>query len=125
MMNVYNGNVSLDANGEAVVVFPEWFDSLNREFRYQLTALGAPGPNLYVAEEVANSQFKIAGGKPGMKVSWQVTGIRHDAWAEAHRIQVEQQKPPNEQGTYIYPELFGQPEAKSFAHAIRKLVGIE
>jgi hypothetical protein len=117
--------VTLDANGEAVVTFPDWFEALNREFRYQLTAIGAPGPNLYVAEEVADNHFKIAGGNPGMRVSWQVTGIRHDAWAEANRIQVEIEKPPNEQGTYIYPQLFGQPEALSQAHAIKKKVGIE
>jgi hypothetical protein len=108
MMNVYNGNVTLDANGEATIQMPEWFESLNKDFRYQLTSMGAPGPNLYVAEEVADNHFKIAGGSAGAKVSWQITGIRHDAWADAHRIQVEEEKPPNERGTYLHPELFGQ-----------------
>jgi hypothetical protein len=100
-------------NGEAWVELPEWFEALNRDFRYQLTALGQPGPNLYIAEEIQNNRFKIAGGKPGMKVSWQVTGIRQDPWAEAHRIPVEEVKPPQEQGTYLHPELYGQPEEKS------------
>jgi hypothetical protein len=44
-----------------------------------------------------------------MKVSWQVTGIRKDPWANAHRIKVEEDKPDKEQGYYIYPELYGQP----------------
>jgi hypothetical protein len=112
MMDIYNGNVILDAHGEAVIQLPNWFEALNRDFRYQLTAIGAPGPNLYVAEEVANNHFKIAGGRRGMKVSWQVTGIRRDAWANAHRIQVEEEKPVAERGYYLHPELFGAPREK-------------
>jgi hypothetical protein len=107
MMNVYNGNVTLDGNGEAWVNLPEWFEALNQDFRYQLTPLGAPGPNLYIAVEVQNNQFQIAGGEPGMRVSWQVTGIRHDPYAQANRIQVEEDKPAEEQGTYLYPEFYG------------------
>ena len=107
MMNVYNGNVVLDGNGEAVVVLPEWFEVLNRDFRYQLTAIGAPGPNLYVAEEITGSEFRIAGGDPGMKVSWQVTGIRQDKYAEEHRIQVEERKSHEDAGMYLHPELYG------------------
>uniref|UniRef100_A0A7V1ZIM0 Peptidase S74 domain-containing protein n=1 Tax=Thermoanaerobaculum aquaticum TaxID=1312852 RepID=A0A7V1ZIM0_9BACT len=112
MKNVYDGNVVLDQNGEAWVELPEWFEALNRDFRYQLTALGGPGPNLYVAEEIAHNRFKIAGGRPGMKVSWQVTGIRKDPFAEAHRIPVEEEKPANEQGTYLHPKEWGQPEER-------------
>src|ERR1700722_6357459 len=107
MMNIYNGNVVLDARGRAAIQMPEWFDALNRDFRYQLTAIGAPGPRLYIAQEIRDNCFQIAGGKPGMKVSWMVTGIRHDAWANAHRIPVEEEKPANEQGHYLHPELFG------------------
>jgi hypothetical protein len=112
MKNVYDGVVTLDQNGEAWVELPEWFEALNRDFRYQLTCIGGFAP-VYIAEEIQNNRFKIAGGKPGMKVSWQVTGIRHDPWAEAHRIPVEEVKPPQEQGTYLHPELYGQPEEKS------------
>lgn len=110
MMHVYNGNVILDGRGEAVVELPRWFEALNRDFRYQLTAIGAPGPNLFIAEEISRNRFKVAGGIPGMKVSWQVTGIRHDPWAEAHRIPVEEEKPEGERGRCLHPELYGQPE---------------
>jgi len=117
MMNIYNGVITLDGGGEAVVELPEWFGALNRDFRYLLTAIGAPGPTLYIAEEVNGNHFKIAGGSPRMKVSWQVTGIRQDAWANAHRIPVEQEKTAGERGHYLHPELFGQPEQKGIQWA--------
>ncbi len=106
MMNIYNGNALLDENGEAVVEMPDWFEALNRDFRYQLTPVGAPGPGLYVAEEIKDRQFRIAGGVAGGKVSWQVTGIRHDRFADAHRIPVEEAKPDDQRGTFLHPDLF-------------------
>ena len=57
------------------VELPLAFETLDREFRYQPTAIGAPGPSLYIAEEVRNGRFKIAGGRPGAKVSWRLTGV--------------------------------------------------
>jgi hypothetical protein len=117
MMNIYNGIATLDASGEAAITMPDWFGALNRDFRYQLTAVGAPGPNLYIAEKLANNEFKIAGGKPGMEVSWQITGIRQDAWANAHRAPVEEQKNDRERGFYLHPELYGQPEEKQIEWA--------
>ena len=63
MMNIYNGIVTLDAHGAAVIEMPEWFEALNRDFRYQLTAIGAPGPKLYVAAEISGNHFKIAGAE--------------------------------------------------------------
>jgi hypothetical protein len=92
MKNVYDGTVTLDANGRATVDLPEYFEALNRDFRYQLTAIGAPGPNLYVAEGVRQNRFKIAGGRPYATVSWMVTGIRQDTYANEHRIKVEEEK---------------------------------
>ena len=72
---------------------PEWFGVLNRDSRYQFTCLGGFAA-VYVAEELANSQFKIGGGRAGLKVSWQITGIRQDAWANAHRIQSRKKRAP-------------------------------
>ena len=112
MMNIYNGNIVLDGNGEAIVTLPDWFEALNRDFRYQLTALGKPSPNLYIAREISGNQFRIAGGTPGAKVSWTVTGIRHDAYANAHRIPVEEQKTAAERGKYLNPEVFGRPRSQ-------------
>jgi hypothetical protein len=109
MMNVYNGTV-LDADGRAVVGLADWFEALNRDYRYQLTPIGGPAPDLHIAAEVSGGQFAIAGGTAGQKVSWQVTGIRQDAWANAHRIPVEETKPAEDQGRYLHPELHhGEP----------------
>jgi hypothetical protein len=111
MKNIYDGVVELDASGEAWVTLPTWFEALNETFRYQLTPLGGPGPNLHVAQEIQDNRFQIAGGEPDMRVSWQVMGIRHDAFAEANRFPVEEEKPDGERGTYIHPVEHGQPEA--------------
>ena len=108
MVNIYSGNASLDAAGEALVSLPDWFEAVNNDFRYQLTAIGAPSPNLHVAQEISEHQFRIAGGTPGMKVSWQVTGVRHDAYAAAHPLRVEVEKTASERGHYLHPEAFGQ-----------------
>jgi trimeric autotransporter adhesin len=117
MMNIYNGVAVLDAKGEAAVALPAYFSALNRDFRYQLTCVGGYAP-VYVSQEVTNNEFRIGGGRAGLKVSWQVTGIRQDAWANANRIPTEEVKEPAEQGFFLHPELHGQPEEKgiSWAH---------
>lgn len=106
MKNVYDGVVVLDDQGEAVVQLPDWFEALNRDFRYQLTCIGGFA-RVYIADEIHQNRFRIAGGRPGLKVSWQVTGIRHDAYANAHRIPVEEEKAPEDRGKYLHPELHG------------------
>jgi hypothetical protein len=111
MMNIYNGNVTTDAQGDAVVNLPDWFETLNRDFRYQLTVIGQFAQAI-VSTEIADGRFGIKTDKPNVKVSWQVTGIRQDAWANAHRIPVEEEKPALERGSYLHPELFGAPEEK-------------
>lgn len=108
MKNIYDGVAVLNSKGEAVVELPEWFESLNRDFRYQLTCIGGYA-QVYIQHEVADHQFKIAGGYDGLKVSWQVTGIRKDAYAEAYPIEVEIEKSREEKGKYRHPELYGLP----------------
>jgi hypothetical protein len=116
MMNVYNGNVTTDANGEAIISLPDYFAALNRDFRYQLTVIGIFAQAI-VAEEIQGNQFVIRTDQPRVKVSWQVTGIRQDAWAEEHRIVVEEDKPAEEHGFYLHPKLFGQPEERGIMWA--------
>jgi hypothetical protein len=108
MMNVYNGNAILDQDGAAWVEMPEWFEALNRDFRYQLTALDRPAPSLHVAERIAGNRFRIAGGEAAIEVSWQVTGVRQDAYARAHPIVVEEDK-GELRGRYLHPEAHGHP----------------
>jgi hypothetical protein len=118
MMNVYNGNVVTDAHGMAIVTLPDWFEALNRDFRYQLTVIGQFAQAI-VASEITGNQFTIRTDKPNVKVSWQVTGIRQDAWANAHRIPVEEEKPEQTRGYYLHPELYSQPSEKSVDWAER------
>ena len=119
MMNIYNGIVTLGKNGSAEVTLPDWFEALNREFRYQLTCIGGFAP-VYVAKKVNGNRFRIAGGKPGMEVSWQLTGVRKDAYAETHRVPVEEIKPIAERGSYLHPEAFGKSAEKSVQQANEK-----
>jgi len=116
MMNIYNGNITTDASGQAVVELPSYFEALNRDFRYQLSVIGTFAQAI-VAEEISNNRFTIKTSAPGVKVSWQVTGVRQDAYANKHRIPVEELKNENERGHYLYPELFNQPEEKSIEWA--------
>ena len=102
MKNIYDGVTVLDENGEATVTLSDWFEALNQDFRYQLTCIAGYAP-VYVAAEVSGNRFRIAGGRPGLKVSWMVTGIRHDSYANTHRIPVEQDKPASERRTGEQP----------------------
>lgn len=108
-MNAYSGVVTLDANGEAWVQLPDYFEAINRDPRYTLTPIGASMPNLHVAVEIQGNRFKIAGGVPGKKVSWRVEAIRNDLWVQRYGYQTEQSKPEEYRGKYIIPELYGQP----------------
>ncbi len=111
MMNVYNGNVTTDENGDAIVQLPEYFSALNKDFRYQLTVIGQFAQAI-VSEEINGTQFSIKTDEPRVKVSWQVTGIRKDAFAEDNRIQVEVDKPVKERGFYLHPKAYGLSEEK-------------
>jgi hypothetical protein len=110
MMNVYNGNIITDEQGYATVELPDWFEALNRDFRYQLTVLDESEDGFVLAKvyrKISQNQFIIKTSVPGVEVSWQVTGIRKDAWAEQNRIQVEAPKEPENRGRYLHPEVFG------------------
>lgn len=110
MLNIYNGNVTLDKKGEAVVTLPDWFDRVNKDFRYQLTCIGGFA-QVYIAEKITNNRFRIAGGNPGLEVSWQVSGVRNDPVASLNKMQVEQNKPEFERGKYLVPAAYGKPES--------------
>jgi hypothetical protein len=116
MLNIYTGNVTTDAEGEASVQLPDWFEVLNTDFRYQLTVIGMFAQAI-VAREIQNHQFQIRTSLPNVKVSWQVTGVRHDAFAKAHPLIVEEEKEDRVRGFYIHPELYGAPAEKQIEWA--------
>lgn len=110
MKNIYDGVVVLDASGSATVVLPDWFEALNMDFRYQLTCIGRAAP-IYISQEISGNAFSISGGTLGLKVSWQVTGTRHDAFANMYRPKVESAKSAVQMGHYLNPEAFGLPRS--------------
>jgi hypothetical protein len=116
MMNIYTGNVTTDAQGEAAVQLPEWFEVLNTDFRYQLTVIGQFAQAI-VAHKIENNQFAIRTNAPNVEVSWQVTGVRQDAYAKAHPLVVEEEKDARLKGFYIHPDLYGAPQEKQIEWA--------
>jgi hypothetical protein len=110
--NVYRGTVVLDANGEAWVQLPDYFEAINRDPSYHLTAVGAPMPNLHVAVKIQNNRFKIAGGAPGKEVSWRIEAVRNDLWVQRYGYQTEQEKEDAIKGKYLHPKLYGQPKER-------------
>jgi hypothetical protein len=115
MKNVYDGNVITDARGEASVALPDYFEAVNRDYRYQLTVIGQFAQAI-VSSEIKNNRFTIRTDKPNVKVSWQVTGIRKDPYAEHNRIHAEVDKSASESGTYLHPTEWGQPESKGIGY---------
>ncbi|MFI5196803.1 MAG: hypothetical protein ACHQD8_06915 [Chitinophagales bacterium] len=108
MMNIYNGNITTDATGTATVTLPDYFDALNKDFRYQLTVIGTFAQAI-ISEKIHGNTFTIKTSVPNVEVSWQVTGVRQDAYANAHRVVPEVEKGPNDKGKYLYPKEMGQP----------------
>ncbi|MCH7883379.1 hypothetical protein IIA95_03110 [Patescibacteria group bacterium] len=105
--NIYDGVVVLNRRGEATIKLPKYFEALNKDFRYLATPIGKPAPNLYLKRGVKRNKFILAGGPPGTKVSWQVTGIRHDPYILANPIIPEVEKGPDalvEKGEYLFEE---------------------
>jgi hypothetical protein len=114
---VYSGNVTCDEHGTATVALPNWLEALATDFRYQLTCVGGHAP-VYVSRQVRDNTFEVSGGTAGLAISWQLIGIRHDAWARQHDLVVEEDKPERERGFYHHPEAFGKDMAVS-VHWVR------
>ena len=125
MKNLYDGVVVLDNKGKAEIELPDWFGILNKDFRYQLTAIGSPGPNLYIAEEISDmatiliqstvvtsgkkQQQSLQDCRRGIRYESLIAGNSHtkDPWANANRIEVEEDKPDKERGYYLHPDVYG------------------
>ncbi len=126
VINFYRGTATLDGRGEALVELPAYFGSINKDPSYQLTAVGAPMPMLYVAEKISAEalaagekagpgeavplcSFRIAGGVPGGEVSWRIEAVRNDLRMRLHGAPVEREKTGPERGKYQHPEYYGRP----------------
>ncbi|MCB9232899.1 MAG: hypothetical protein H6581_14600 [Bacteroidia bacterium] len=113
VLNMYRGTVQLDAQGEARVELPAYFQAINREFSYHLTPIGAFA-QVYVKQKVQGNEFVIAGGNPGMEVSWMLIAERNDAYFQQNpdQRQVEVDKTDRDKGKYLIPALYGKPAEK-------------
>lgn len=114
VLNTYSGNVITDSTGTATVNLPDYFQALNSDYRYQLTIVGQFAQAI-ILNEIENNSFIIKTDKPSVKVSWQVTGVRSDAFVKTYPVPVEEDKLAQERGYYLAPELFGQPEERSIS----------
>lgn len=117
VLNLYRGMVTLDANGQAIVELPAYFEAINKDFSYQLTAIGT-AVQPYVKAEIENNQFIVAGA-PNTKVSWTVYAERNDPTVQYfERVQGKDYRSPvtakesYERGKYLTPEAYGQDRSK-------------
>jgi hypothetical protein len=110
ILNIYRGTIQLNANGEATVTLPHYFEAINTNFSYQLTAIGSASPAIFVKSEIANNTFVIAGGQPNQKISWQVTSERNDRFMVANPEEKldEVEKPAHLKGKYLHPLQYGK-----------------
>jgi hypothetical protein len=106
-MNIYSGNITTDANGSATVELPGYFETLNIDYRYQLTVLGQFAQAI-IESKIKSNRFTIRTDKPNVEVSWQVTGIRNDEYAKQHPFIAVQKKEEENVGLN-----FRQPKEKN------------
>ena len=119
VLNIYSGNVTTDASGNALVQLPQWFAALNNDFRYQLTVVGTFAQAI-IAEKIKNNRFVIKTDAPNIEVSWQVMGVRSDPTARKYRFDVEEEKAERDRGYYLNPDAYGQPDDRAIQNPARQ-----
>lgn len=107
MLNIYNGNITTDTEGNATIEMPSYFEALNMNFQYHLTVIGGFAKAM-ISKEIQNKKFEIKTNNPNTKVSWMVTGIRNDVFAQNNRIPNEVLKDKKDQGRFLHADAFGK-----------------
>ena len=107
VLNQYSGNIITDAAGLATVTLPNYFETLNKDFRYQLTAIGSFS-QVIIKKKISNNQFIIQSKQPKVEVSWQITGVRNDRNMQYKPFVAESEKEEGEKGKYLSPEAYGK-----------------
>ncbi len=110
--NIYNGEITTDSKGFAMVQLPDYYASINKNAKIQLTVIDESEDFVMVkvVKRVQNGQFQIRTSKPNVEVFWEVKAERNDAWVQAHPPKVEYAKEGLERGKYQHPELYGMPK---------------
>jgi hypothetical protein len=117
VINFYSGNVTTDATGKAIVSLPDYFEAINKDFRYQLTVIGGTFAQAIISKEVSNNKFEIATNQPNVKVSWEVKGVRNDAHMRKFPFVAVEEKSATQKGLYIDPAAYNQPESKRVSYS--------
>jgi hypothetical protein len=117
VINFYSGNVTTDATGKAMVSLPDYFEAINKDFRYQLTVIGGTFAQAIISKEVSNNKFEIATNQPNVKVSWEVKGVRNDAHMRKFPFVAVEEKSAAQKGKYIDPAAYNQPESKRVSYS--------
>ncbi len=116
-LNVYSGEVRTDDRGYAWVQLPDYFESINRDFRYQLTVVDDEDSAEFVLAKVVRriqgNRFQVRTSVPNVAVSWEVKATRNDRFMQEHGAPTELDKPEYDRGYYQHPELYGLPKERS------------
>jgi hypothetical protein len=115
---VYSGNVRTGRDGRATVRLPDYAEAVAGDWRYGLTPIGTFGQAI-VASEVRHGAFVVRTEHPGTKVSWTVTGTRHDPYARTHPFQAVRSKVGAARGRYVHPGAYGKPDSSAIARVPR------
>jgi hypothetical protein len=112
VLNSYSGNVFTNAKGKAIVKLPEYFEAINKDFRYQLTVIGSLARS-FISKEVSGNTFEITTDEPNVKVSWEVKGVRSDGYMKnVNKMEAEEMKPAAMKGKYVEPKSYNLPESR-------------
>ncbi|MFN8474212.1 MAG: hypothetical protein U0822_18610 [Anaerolineae bacterium] len=122
MLTLYNGNATTDAKGLAVVKVPAYVETISKDFRYQLTPIGQFAQAI-IAKELNGGEFVIQTDKPNVKVSWQLSGVRSDPYAQASSFKAVEDKNARDLGTYLHPEAYGQ--SKSLGVDAKRIAALD
>ena len=116
VLNSYSGNVVTDASGKTMVTLPEYFEAINKDFRYQLTVVGGTFAQAIISKEINNNKFEIATNQPNIKVSWEVKGVRNDRRMQQNPFAAVAEKPASQKGKYIDTKSWGVAESKGVSY---------
>jgi hypothetical protein len=70
-----------------------------------------------VAEKTGSDHFRVKLSASNAEDAWQDTGNHHPAFANEHRVAIEEATAESERGRRPHPKPFGQLEAKGLDYA--------
>lgn len=109
--NFYSGNIVTDGKGYAWIELPDYFEEINRNFKYQLTVVDESDSDQFiwakVVHKIQQNRFCIRTNLPRVEVSWRVEADRNDLRVRFNRPTDVREKSPVEQGKYQHPEYYG------------------